>query len=475
MLLILILSAALAYCAFRWGGVAPSDASLVSLVIACAAAACAWPGRRGSFAPPACRPVFWPLFVLTGYIFFQLIPLPMTVIQALSPARAALLRGADAVLGGQMPIAVPLSLTPALSLERTAQVIGCVLLLFLIRDLAWEHADRVWLVIAPLVAIAVAEAAIGWLQYLYLGSGETRGTWPNRNHFANFLSMCLPFPAAYAFAVSRRSREQKNRQLGPVALVCAALFTAAFLLVAIMRSLSRMGLASALFALLVCVTALGYARLRDVKASRQKRVALVAMLPLSAIAGLFVLAPPELIGRFTDLDFSDGLTTQDRVQLWKESLPLLSRYLLFGTGLGGYESAFVQFKMTSPFLRDEFAHNDYLQYLIELGLIGFVPAVVAAAAIIRTTCRALWASGPEERALAAACCGSFAAILLHSTVDFSLYVPANAFLLAWIAGRACALPVPGGSNVAVVFPPLRSGRRTATSGDMTRESRLPAR
>jgi hypothetical protein len=37
-----------------------------------------------------------------------------------------------------------------------------------------------------------------------------------------------------------------------------------------------------------------------------------------------------------------------------------------------------------------------------------------------------------------ACTGSFAAILLHSFVDFNLYIPANAMLLAWIAGIAAA-------------------------------------
>jgi hypothetical protein len=30
--------------------------------------------------------------------------------------------------------------------------------------------------------------------------------------------------------------------------------------------------------------------------------------------------------------------------------------------------------------------------------------------------------------------GALAAILLHSLVDFNLYIPANAMLLAWIAG-----------------------------------------
>jgi hypothetical protein len=42
----------------------------------------------------------------------------------------------------------------------------------------------------------------------------------------------------------------------------------------------------------------------------------------------------------------------------------------------------------------------------------------------------------DRRYVALACAGSFAAIMLHSFVDFNLYIPANAMLLAWIAGIA---------------------------------------
>ena len=40
-----------------------------------------------------------------------------------------------------------------------------------------------------------------------------------------------------------------------------------------------------------------------------------------------------------------------------------------------------------------------------------------------------------------ACIGTFSALLLHSLVDFNLYIPANALVLTWIAGIASALPV----------------------------------
>jgi hypothetical protein len=66
--------------------------------------------------------------------------------------------------------------------------------------------------------------------------------------------------------------------------------------------------------------------------------------------------------------------------------------------------------------------------------------------------------------LAIACIGAFAAIGLHSMVDFNLYIPANAMLLAWISGVAAAVTPPG-SEVR----DLR-GVRLGLTIDVTQES-----
>ena len=46
---------------------------------------------------------------------------------------------------------------------------------------------------------------------------------------------------------------------------------------------------------------------------------------------------------------------------------------------------------------------------------------------------------PGARYFAVACAGALAAILVHSLADFNLYIPANAMLLAWIAGMTAGL------------------------------------
>jgi hypothetical protein len=52
---------------------------------------------------------------------------------------------------------------------------------------------------------------------------------------------------------------------------------------------------------------------------------------------------------------------------------------------------------------------------------------------------AVKSSDPEARYFAVACLGALSTIALHSLADFNLYIPANAMLLAWIAGMTMAV------------------------------------
>jgi O-antigen ligase len=87
----------------------------------------------------------------------------------------------------------------------------------------------------------------------------------------------------------------------------------------------------------------------------------------------------------------------------------------------------------------DFAHNDYLQYLSELGAFAFLAGLLFSLRIFRHAIRsAMHEPSTDRRYIALACSGAFAAISLHSFVDFNLYIPSNAMLLAWIAGIAAA-------------------------------------
>jgi len=87
----------------------------------------------------------------------------------------------------------------------------------------------------------------------------------------------------------------------------------------------------------------------------------------------------------------------------------------------------------------DFAHNDYLQVLAELGIVGFAAGLVFVLRILIGVGRkVLYAHSIDERCRSIACVAAMTAMLLHSLVDFNMYVPANAMVFAWIAGVASA-------------------------------------
>jgi len=431
-----ILGLALGYAAFEYGAVLALP--LFAAVLTIALTALVWM-RRSRVG------IEWPVLVLPFYAFLQFVPLPLWVLSVLSPVRARHVEAAVPVVAGLSR--APISEEPAATFRLFLVICGCVLLYLLVRELACRVPGIPWVLAVPLVAVAAIEAALGLAQFYTGGNPVARGTYINRNHFAGLLEMVLPFAIMYAYASLRRPHKRGTSPLGPALTACGALAIAALLLIGIIHSFSRMGFSAAIFSIGV----LGMCMAR-----RRTRWYLAGFL---ATLILFVYLPPDrLIARFGTLDFSDGLTRQDRVELWRESLPLIAAYPVFGCGLGGYESAFMEHKKSAPMSRDDYAHNDYLQSLFELGIAGFAILATAATGVIGEALRALRRhSNVEGRALAAACLASLAAILLHSTVDFNLYIPANAFVLAWVSAIAVSvmyssrpLPAPSVVDVSVV-------------------------
>src|SRR6185295_7663042 len=102
--------------------------------------------------------------------------------------------------------------------------------------------------------------------------------------------------------------------------------------------------------------------------SARKRWGIAGLLILTVVLGLALLSPVQMILRFSET--SGG----GRVQVSKDTLHLIEDYPVFGCGLGGYESAFEKFKTSAFDLAQDYAHNDSLQYLAELGAAGFAIA-----------------------------------------------------------------------------------------------------
>jgi O-antigen ligase len=264
------------------------------------------------------------------------------------------------------------------------------------------------------------------LQFLARGDVQPKGTYGLRNHLAGLLEMTLPLAAMYGVSAFRAARQGRDAA-GGMARAVAGFAIAGLMLAGALTTLSRGGFAGILVSTLAMS---GLAAGRDMPP--RKRLTFGVLFFSLVLFALFFLTPETLIERLSQHN-SEG-----RLPLWREGLGVIREFPLVGCGLGGFESAFLKFKATEGVFLIDYVHNDYIQYLAELGIVGFL---MAATVIVITLKRgvemALDAS--SLRWLGLACVGSLTAILVHSVVDFNLYVPANAAVLAWICGLVAGL------------------------------------
>jgi hypothetical protein len=72
-----------------------------------------------------------------------------------------------------------------------------------------------------------------------------------------------------------------------------------------------------------------------------------------------------------------------------------------------------------------------------MGLFGFAVGLFFIVRTMQRTLRgAIYARSMDHRYLAIGCIASMTGILLHSFVDFNMYVPANGYAFAWVLGIA---------------------------------------
>lgn len=434
------LALVLAYAAFQRAGVALDDWSLC-LVATGVVCALHFAIAKGRDVPKLDR---WTLFSSGAFLAIaalQLVPLPVTVLRALSPARVELLEAAAPFTGG-MPAFTTITAVPYNTAVYVATLLGYVAVFLLVRDISFRTRAMPWAVAWPLLAVASLEAVLGFYQsYAAGGAGIASGTYDNRDHFAGLLEMALPFAALYPAAILQRRRHRYESPAAPALKACAMLLAAAVLLAGIIHSLSRMGFIVALATLFVSASVAaslrGWRVDYEVRSARWRRWAPTLLVAAAVLLGFVFLPTDPLIARFSEFATTDAISADTRAQIWRDTAGLVKAYPLTGCGLGAYPSCFYKFKTVAPMSTVDYAHNDYLQVLAEMGVVGFVAGLLFILRVLERAFRgAVHARSVDQRYLAIACLASIAGILLHSFVDFNMYVPANGYAFAWVLGIA---------------------------------------
>ena len=385
----------------------------------------------------------WPL-LFVAWVVLQLVPLPTRLVTFASPARFATVH----TLAQSSPAWATISLYPGATLAALIKFLA-YLSAFVLAAYLFDSSRRKSTLVNALLTLGVFEAGYGMFQYLgkheriftyrkEYDLGVATGTFINRNHYAGLIEMILPLAAAAAFYYLQRWGERPRGPRGRRAPTGqssfafeAAFYTflAAVMVLGVIFSLSRGGILSTAIAL-VFISLLAQLK------TTGKRWMLMVVVFLAAVIGygLWIGLDPAL-ARFESMREQKLFKMEERAVIWKDGLKLLRAYPVTGSGYGTFALAFRPFQtgLVSNFV--DHAHNDYLEYASETGLVGvalvFLPILYLC---LRMAISFLTDTRRYRRMVTLGCLGATLAMLLHTFTDFNLQIPANAMCLALILG-----------------------------------------
>ncbi len=404
---------------------------------------------------------------------WQLTPLSRPVLQAFSPATAKMydqLLPADhevVPVGETPPTLTPppgstISLYPGATRQEQIRLLAFLLVFAFVRNNIASAAS-----LRRLSIVAAANGALLSLfaltQYFssphdtvywtYHSGGDVFGPFICRNHFSFYVNVCagLAVGLLLSFGASD-ARRSPNRQTAWADSLSAYLLdprrlwvgiALVLMLSAIAVSLSRGGFLALTGAAILCL-------ILALRRSRRLAPLGAAVVVVGVTFALVSWFGADRIKARLATVYDGRAALEDRAPLWSRLLPVAANYPLWGAGYGTFDYVEPLTRTTGAAVnyRYEHAHNDYLESLLEGGLIRLILILAVIALVYGLGWRALarHAHDPTGGLILGAIFG-FTALVIHSFVDFGLHIPAIALFTAVLCAQICGAAQSGKEGV----------------------------
>jgi O-antigen ligase len=363
----------------------------------------------------------WAIAALCLYLLIQVLPIASAI--GLGRIEA----------GGISLTATSISVTPGLTQLMLIRWLGYGLVFFMaaqiganwFRALAFLHALYVVIVAYAVLGIALlgffGDTLFGLEKWAYLGVATA--TFVNRNSYATFLAFGFAMGTALLVGSLMSNEGSVRRLRGDVALFLSG---QGVLVATLLLSGSRMGLLAAIVSGIAILVLALWRR-------GEQGAGAVPLLLAAAFGGLVLLL--LFGGRLIERLGGIGNDAEDRFELYRQSWRMIVSRPLTGYGGGSFEQAFQLFHappLSTDVVWDK-AHSSYLTLAAELGLPMAAAIVMFVGAIGWNTAVLLRDRSAGQR-VPLAVAGVVIVAALHSLVDFSLEIQANAYLFATILG-----------------------------------------
>ncbi len=389
------------------------------------------------------------LLLFISSIILSLIPIPVQWLATLSPARSSFLEAAHQLAGVHVQYA-PLGYNSTAGILTVSFLLALSCYATTLKILLRSDPSFLKKILFTFLAIGTMEAIYGliqatnphlgvlWLTDIKQFRGMARGTIIYKNQYAALLNMIWPLtmglallyfkitPPDKTLSKSRRrhkrsSRKRRSSSANHRFQGFFFLFLSSLIMLAVLFSQSRGGILSMILILLLLLIFFP--------------ISLKNKLFLSGFFIIFSASYGSIIG-FTSIVDRFMLIQQGgqiRFNIWLSSLPMLYDHLLLGTGIGSYIliSTIYLKKFPENIIFDR-AHNDYLEFAIELGLPLALFFLCALLVLLFLQIKKIWPytkkklyklSSPVIIALVSS--AAIIGFIIHGVVDFGWRLPAN--------------------------------------------------
>lgn len=416
------------------GGAQRGTQALVAALVASAIAVQLFAKRRLGRVSPLL--VF--LGIAIALTAIQLIPMPAGVREALVP-QGEVLRRDGAALAGTSPWP-SLSLDPAGTLRALCFLLTLAGVAAVATRFATTERGRYGLLAAVAATCGLAAAATGIhalvnADALY-GVYEPQHATPpvlgpllNANHMGSLMALGTVLAGGLAFY----TRQKVHLRVTWIVVAFACLLV-------LLGTLSRGAVLALAFGAVVAGAALVAQRFDGGARHARRSDPLRSQLPIAIVIafglGLVIYSSASNVaGQLDNTSLTELSQPSSKYAAWKSSVQLILENPWLGIGRGALEPVFTRVHDPAAFVTFSHLENEYLQAIVEWGVLGAVLLAGAFGwALLKATRR--WRDGP----LAAAALGAIAGVLLQSAVDFGIELLGLAVPMTIVA--ASLLPVP---------------------------------
>ncbi|MBR9884889.1 MAG: O-antigen ligase family protein [Oceanospirillales bacterium] len=273
--------------------------------------------------------------------------------------------------------------------------------------------------------------------------GVATGTYVNRNHLAGYLVMTLGLGIGLLMALRDGAplhwRNLLEMLMGPKARLRLALV---IMVIALVMTRSRMG-NTAFFASLLVIGGIFVLLNKEHRVRNSLILASLILIDVLVISQFFGLdrLKDRLINTRVENVVENGEVVarknEVRLDVFEYGWDQFIEKPMTGFGAGSFESSFQSHPGPEIQLHFDHAHNDYLQFAIEYGMIGWLILGLFVIGALRHALKALWHRESWYRSgIGFGASMAMLGILIHSATDFNLQIPANAATFVTVAAIA---------------------------------------